>query len=267
MSRLWLKGRFGAKTVRLAPPGLAPVSATALRSTEVDIPRMIERVSEGPSAPAWASAVEALEQKLQTANWRRKGQRIRIVIANAFVRYLVIPWQAEGLTETEREQLARALLLERYGEHESPWQVAMEPQRFGRPALAAAMEADLVAALHGITEQQGCRVAAIVPALVDELNRHRRQLGKAGCGWLVDASDERLASVAFVRGSWSQVANERYKRFTSAFEARLAPQLRRDVLRMPDLLQGTVFLVNGAGIERPGRIDQVWPLIELQGRP
>ena len=204
---------------------------------------------------------------MQAATGYRKRQRIQVIVANDFVRYLVIPWQAEGLTEAEREQLARALLLERYGEPESQWQVALEPQRFGMPALAAAIEADMIAALRVVVEQQGYRVSAIVPALIDELNRHRRQLGKVRSGWLIDASEERLASLAFVRGAWTQVGNERYKRFSSAFESLLVPQLRRDALRVPELLKGTVFLVNSAGNDLPGRVDHTWPLVELQGRP
>jgi hypothetical protein len=194
----------------------------------------------------------------------RPARRIRLVVANEFVRYALVPWKPQRLNEAEREQLARALLQERYGERETRWHLALEPQRFEKPALAAAIDADLMGALQVLAGSSGCRLISMVPALVQEINRHRRLFGKVKGGWLVDASDGRLASIAFVGDSWAQVSNERHAAFAAALRELLVPLLRRDALRMPDLLGGTVFLAHGNGNQIPGVIDQVWPVVRLE---
>jgi hypothetical protein len=262
VSLSWLKTHIGIATIRL---NRADVRIGSRSSAAQDIVRIDVGSEEDRSQPPWQASLHALERVMQADSGKRLAKRIRLVLANEFVRYTLVPWKAERLTEAEREQFARALLLERYGEREHIWHLALEPQRFEKPALAAAIEADLMAALQSLAARNGYRLISMIPALVDEINRHRRQLGKVTAGWLVDASDGRLASLAFVGGAWVQVSNERYAGFSAALKEMLVPLLRRDTLRMPDLSGGVVFLANGSGSSMPGAIDQAWPVVRLEG--
>lgn len=262
MSRSWLEGRFGVATLRL---GRNDVRIEPRRGAGPDV-ALIEAVdaAAGRGQPPWQASLEALDRLLAAASGKSLPTRIRLVVSNEFVRYALAPWTPERLTEKEREQLVRALLADRYGERENTWHLAIEPQRFGEPALAAAVDADLVAAAQGLATRNGYRLQSMVPALIDKLNTHRRRLGKIKGGWLVDASDGRLASLAFLGGAWAQVTNERHAGASTALKETLLPLLRRDSLRRPGLLGGTVYLAHGGNV--PGLIDQTWPVIRL-GEP
>ena len=262
MSRSWLETRFGVATIRLGRTGARSESQ---RGAGLDIVPLEEAFGDSRERPRWQTSVQALERMLQADSGRRLARRLRLVLANEFVRYALVPWKAERLTDAEREQFALALFAQRYGEREDRWRLVIEPQRFERPAHAAAVEAELLAALQGLAARNGLRLISVVPALVDELNRHRRRLGKVAGGWLVDASDGRLASLAFVSDAWLHVSNGPYAGSAAALAELLLPSLRRDALRMPELLAGTVFLANAEGHRVPGVIDQAWPVVSLQG--
>ena len=267
MSLSWLESRFGTMTLRLGRDGVCiePQGGAISGGAGQAGAGAQDPAAASQGQHSWQWALNALERLLQADATLHRAKRVRLVLANEFVRYTLLPWQNEALSDTERQQLARALLAERYGERESQWQLALEPQCFGKPALAAAVDADLIEALRSLTATHGRRLISMVPALVDELNRHRRQLGKVKGGWLVDASDARLASLAFAGDAWAQVGNERYAGFAGALKEMLLPLLRRDTLRMPDLAGATVFVANYSGSEMPGLIDQVWPVVRLEG--
>jgi hypothetical protein len=255
-----LESRFGTTAVRLAGDG---VRIGPQRGAGEAYARNDANAERDQRRPPWQASLATLERMLQADSGKRRARRIRLVLANEFVRYTLVPWKAERLTETEREQVARALLQQRYGERESRWQLSIEPQRFEKPALAAAVDADLMEAAQNLAVRLGFRLVSTIPALVVELNRHRRRLGRVAGGWLVDASDGRLASLAFVGNAWAQVSNERYAGFSAALKEMLLPLLRRDAMRMPKLLGGTVFLANGSAGEIPALIDEAWPVVRL----
>jgi len=259
VSLSFLETGFGVATIRL---GRDDVRIEPQRRAGVDIVRIEVNREEGRGHPPWQAALNALERMMQADSAKRMAKRIRLVVGNEFVRYTLVSWTDDRLTEAEREQLVRALLAERYGERESTWHLAIEPQRFGKPALAAAIDADLMAALQSLGAKHGYRLISMVPALVDKLNRHRQRLGKVAGGWLVDASDGRLASLAFTGSAWIQVSNERCAESSAALKEMLLPLLRRDTLRIPSLSAGTVFLADGG--ELPSIIDQAWPVVRLE---
>ena len=259
MSRSWLESRFGTATLWLG--------RTEVR---IDPPRNRSRESafieavlfeEGSPKTPWQVSLHALERLLERKS--ELPRRIKIVVSNEFVRYALVPWTSESLSVAEREQLVRALLAQRYGEREKNWQIAIEPQRFEKPALAAAIDTDLVTAVHNLAKRHGVRLTSMVPALIESLNVYCNRIGKARAGWLIDASDERLASIAFVGGAWTQIANERRGEASSTLLDMLLPLLRRDAIRLAELVGGTVFIAHAKGLS--GVIDQTWPVVRLDG--
>jgi hypothetical protein len=259
VSRSWLEGRFGAATLRF---GRDEVRVQAARGRRVD-PALIEMAKPETTASgaAWQGSLEAFVRLLARA--QQLPRQIRLVVSNEFVHYALAPWTSEPLSDDEREQLVRALLAQRYGEQQKTWRIAIEPQQFEKPALAAAIDDALVAAAQEAAAQHGYRLTAMVPALIDTLNIHRNRVAKAKRGWLVDASDGRKACVAFADGQWAQVVNERANGSPSALLDSLLPQLRRDAIRLAALAKGTVLVAHGKGLS--GVIDHTWPVVRLDG--
>ncbi len=259
MSHSWLESRFDMATIRL---GRAEVRIEPPRNRNREL-ALIEavRLIEGSVEIPWQASLHAFERLLD-----RKPdlpRQIKLVVSNEFVRYVLAPWTPEPLTEKEREQLVRALLAQRYGEREANWRIAIEPQEFEKSSLAAAIDADLVTAVQSLAARHDVRLTSMVPALVQSLNANRSRIGKARAGWLIDASDERLASIAFAGGAWTQVANERSGGLSSTLPEILLPMLRRDAIRLAELVGGTVFIAHGKGLS--GVIDQIWPVVRLDG--
>lgn len=259
MSRSWLEKKFGRiggmSTVWLGCE-MVIVSGNGHRESEAVL------AVESSDNPVWAASVQALQRLLGRQSMQSFPKRLKIVVSNEFVRYVLAPWTEGKLNESERVELVRALLTDRYGERDSHWHVVIEPQRFQTPALAAAIDAGLVEALQDLCRQMNLRLVSMKPALIENLNTQRRRLAKAKQGWYVDAGDGRLAILAFAGTGLTSVANERAGGQTAVADM-LLPMLRRDAIRKPDLLDGTVFITNGRGAMES--ISECWPVVRLNG--
>ena len=254
MSRLLPENYFGVTTLVLG------AGAVALQSSRRSQQQPV-RPDADSTAPPWRSALAALDELLQQQAARGLARRTRVVVSNAFVRYALAPWTTQQINADERLQLMHALFADRYGERGNKWQIAVEPQRFEQAALAAAIDAELCEEIKAVISRAKLRLSSIEPALVHNLNTYRRRLSRVKSGWFVDICDGRIASLAFVDGAWSNVVNERWVDRNEGLASNVLPLLRRDALRFPNLLGGTVFLQNSAGLA--GSIEPAFPVVRL----
>lgn len=150
----------------------------------------------------WAPALSVLSAELADARWRNANTRI--VIANHWVRYAVVPWSKDLSDDAERLAHGRLLLQEIYGDAVAGWSVALGETTFGRAQLACAMPSELQAELQLILESAGLRMLSLQPHLVVSFNRWRRRISEAG-GWLVQIDEGTLAAVRLNGDSWEEV--------------------------------------------------------------
>lgn len=127
--------------------------------------------------PAWHGVVNALRQGLD--DMRTKGKTgttgkagaCSLVVGNQWVRYQLVPWQA-GLANPREYQSYAALLFQSvYGGLAEKWEVACSEVRYGFPALACAIDKDLMAALRSVIAESGLRLAAVKPFLSSAIGR------------------------------------------------------------------------------------------------
>jgi hypothetical protein len=260
VSPSWLERKFGVTTLRL---GQDAAWIVPRRGHERDAKLSEVILPEAPQeGPAWQPQVKALQRLLQ----RQKPalpRRLRIVVSNAFVRYVLAPWTDEQLSDAEQVELVRALFQDRYGDRDGSWHIAVEPQRFKAPALATAIDAEFLAVLQDTCTKVGLHLVSVVPGLIENLYLQRRPVSKAASGWFVDASDNRLATIAYCDGHWANVSNERCAEASSGVGGTLLPMLRRDAILAPDLLNGTVFIANTrAALEG---VSPSWPVVRFNG--
>jgi hypothetical protein len=135
------------------------------------------------SAPAageadWQPALAAAESLLQ-ANGRR-GASLRIVVADPFVRYALLPWSELVISRPARLAMARALLRNALGDKAAGLDIALDRPVFGRSGIAAGIDSRLLAALRAAAKGAGLRLGSLQPRLIVELAAHRRQLAD---GW------------------------------------------------------------------------------------
>ena len=117
------------------------------------------------------------------------GGRLRVVVANHFVRFALLPWSERVLGDKARRAVARALLQHNLGEAAARLDIALDRAAFGLNGLAAGIDRELLDGLRRIARERRLRLAAIQPQLTAELAAARRMLDD-GCvvisepGWL-----------------------------------------------------------------------------------
>ena len=160
----------------------------------------LERRSWGGGVECRAVAVPAAESG--EADWQPAlraaasllaadsgGGRLRVVVANHFVRFALLPWSERVLGDKARRAVARALLQHNLGEAAARLDIALDRAAFGLNGLAAGIDRELLDGLRRIARERRLRLAAIQPQLTAELAAARRMLDD-GCvvisepGWL-----------------------------------------------------------------------------------
>jgi len=127
--------------------------------------------------------------------------RLRIVVANPFVRYALLPWSEVVLGDKARFALARALLRNGLGEQAEQFEIALDRPVFGMNGLAAGIHRGLLAGLRQSARVGRLRLGSIRPRLVHDLAAGRQSQNEgciafADAGWLtlvgLQAGDLRL---------------------------------------------------------------------------
>jgi hypothetical protein len=152
----------------------------------------------------WRAPVEALGQAL--AGYR--NHLVSVVLADRFVRYALLPWNAALKSDAQWHALARHRLGGIYGAAAAEWEVKLAETAPEGARLACAIDTALVAELASQFVAAHARLVSVQPFLVAAFNRIRRRLGHGSC-WLVVEEPGRLTLAFIRRGSWVAVRSRR----------------------------------------------------------
>jgi hypothetical protein len=111
----------------------------------------------------------------------RRGAGLRIIVADHFVRYTLLPWSENLCSNRARQTMARALLKNSLGDRAEPLDIALDRPAFGKNGIAAAVDRHFLAALRALAKAQGLRLGSLQPRLIAELATRPKQLAD---GWL-----------------------------------------------------------------------------------
>ena len=189
MSLLWRK-----KPLRI---GLGPDSIIVSGSKDA------VRV-QGEGAGDWRSALAALPEVLKSY----RNQEAAVVLADQFVRYALLPWNATLKSEAEWAALAQYRFGALHGAPAAEWQVKVTETAPHGARLACAVERELVSALAEQFVAAGVRLASAQPFLVAAFNRIRRTVGNGSC-WIVVEERGRLTLALIQRGEWLAIRARR----------------------------------------------------------
>lgn len=219
MSRLWRNElRIGLCPDRLILAGLK--RDLREKHAEKDI------VPISREASGWRAAVEALPSAM--ARFDSHKLEVTVIISNHFVRYALLPWNAELRTEAEWESFARHRLAGVYGPSVEGWALQNSKTASEGPRVVCAADRPMLEALSEAVCGSGASLVSVQPYLMAAFNRVRRRIGKESC-WLVLEERGRLTMALFHQGTWQSI---RSRRLDGDWQAELVEVLEREQAMM-----------------------------------
>jgi hypothetical protein len=156
----------------------------------------------------WKILNQYLKQALKNSNWQ--GVMTTVIVSNHFARYAIIPWNNDLAIEDERQAYMQHCFNLAYGEPAKAWDLRMSEPDFGQPAMASAINRELLQVLHDVFAEAGMKLAAVHPQLVLAINQtvsQVKQQKKEFTFWLVAIQSERVCLTLLENGGWRVVKN------------------------------------------------------------
>jgi hypothetical protein len=157
---------------------------------------LLDREHDHTSAEAasgWESALQLFERHLDAGGW--SDAAARIVIADHWVRYAIVPWSDSLSTPTERLAHARELLAGVFGAPMSEWTISLSAAPPGASCLASAVPTALLTALKQLTVRYGQKLVSVQPQLITAFNTWRHALPTDKTAWFVTVEAGALAAL------------------------------------------------------------------------
>jgi hypothetical protein len=145
------------------------------------------------ASAGWDATLALLEQQLAERSW--SDARARVVIADQWVRYSVVPWSDSLNSEAERLGHARELMAGVFGDAMSDWTVSMSEAPPGASRLASAMPTALLDALREMTVRHDQKLVSVQPQLIAAYNTWRHVLPAGEAAWFVTVEEGSLAAL------------------------------------------------------------------------
>lgn len=152
----------------------------------------------------WQPALTAAGALLKAHGQR--GAALRIVIADQFVRYALLPWSEDIIGDKARQALALALLKNALGDKTNALDIALDRPSFGKNGIAAGIDRQLLANLRDAAQVQRLRLDSLQPHLIVELAARHKQLAD---GWFACIDREWLTLIGLRRGEIGCLHNYR----------------------------------------------------------
>jgi len=238
----WSASRWFAPRLRveLRPGSLALVRRAALAGSRVRSTRAVPveiNASNGETATEpWRAAVDALIEALREL--RGAVGQVEIVLSDHFVRYLLIPWSAELVGDSERLSFAQLAFRDLYGQLADTWDLCLDEQPAGQASFACAVDRALASSLRDAVERAGAQLSALMPSLADCINRHRSAL-KAPEFCMAVCEPGRISLALRARHGWATVRSRR----VDGTLADVLPTLLKQEMAVGDVTQGGVLYV------------------------
>jgi hypothetical protein len=152
----------------------------------------------------WRAALPVLDAALA----ERKGAEASVVLADAFARYVLLPWNETLKSAEQWLALARHRFAGLHGARAAEWEVKVSETAPQGARLACAVDKELLELLKAKFAASGIRLVSVQPFLVAAYNRIRADAGNGSC-WVVVEERARLTLVLIQRGAWLAIRSRR----------------------------------------------------------
>ncbi len=154
----------------------------------------------------WAAALQGLDAMLTQPGWQ--GAPLRVVVADSWVRYAIVPWVAELNSGDEKLVHARQLLASAYGDAVNDWEVRLSEAPPGFPRVACTIPVALLEGVRAVCAKQQVKLLSLQPQLVAAYDGWRHRLPSAGA-WFVTVDEGTLAAARIGPSGWDRVHSVR----------------------------------------------------------
>lgn len=158
---------------------------------------------DAPCVPAGPEGAVAALATLARRPELGRGD-LTLLLSSHFVRYLLVPWRAEVKSPEEFDAFAGICCDRTYGDDPSRRILRISRERGGKPRLAAALEADFLAALREALTGSRLRLFSVQPYLAAAFNRLGAAFRRKNFLFLV-AEPTRACLLAALDGGWNSV--------------------------------------------------------------
>ena len=165
-----------------------------------------EQSLDSGSPGAWAPALGALDALLSQPAWQ--GARMRVVIADHWARYAIVPWIASLSSAEERVAHARQLLASIYGDVVSDWDVCVSEAPPQSARVVCAVPRTLLEGIRTICAGHAVKLLSLQPQLIAAYESWRHRLPPANA-WFVTVERGSLAAARIGRDGWDRVHSVR----------------------------------------------------------
>lgn len=161
-----------------------------------------EQRLEGAKGDGYGAALEAFAATLSQLPW--SGAGTRVVLADHWARYAIVPWVAELGSAQERLAHGRQILVGLYGEAVEGWDVRISDAPPGAARVVCAVPGELIAGVRAACAAHGSTVLSLQPQLVAAYEASRPCL-PASNAWFVSVEQGSLAAARLGRHGWDRV--------------------------------------------------------------
>ncbi|MEZ5500656.1 MAG: hypothetical protein R3E77_14685 [Steroidobacteraceae bacterium] len=155
---------------------------------------------------SWTTAVVRLRQALQDTRWQNAN--LRIVVADMWARYCIIPPHPELATDEERLRFGEHSLREIFGESMKDWASQLARTADDRPAIACALPRAMLEEILEISSAARLKLLSLQPHLVYAFNRVHDRIPDDSA-WFVSIYDSTLSAVRIEARCWAEVRSVR----------------------------------------------------------
>jgi hypothetical protein len=152
-----------------------------------------ETHADPATASGWDSALKLYQQQLDAGGWGHAAARI--VLADQWVRYTILPWSDALSAPAERLAHARELMSGVFGNSMSDWTLTLSVAPPGTACLASAVPTALLAALKELAARYGQKLLTVQPQLIAAFNTWRHALPADAAAWFVTLEEGSLAAL------------------------------------------------------------------------
>ncbi|HDY85046.1 MAG TPA: hypothetical protein ENH74_05105 [Methylophaga sp.] len=172
----------------------------------VDQQKIVLKKKVGYSDLELAYLTQVLQTTLNTERWQAASATI--VLSNQFVRYAVIPWNAEIKNNEESRAFLRHQFLTIYGDAIASWNMCQSPAEYGQKALASAVPSELLQTINDVFSSLQITLDSVQPSLMHIANQAQEVINQQNLQksyWLAVIADGRLCLCLIVEGEWRWV--------------------------------------------------------------
>jgi hypothetical protein len=154
----------------------------------------------------WEAALQTLDGCLEDSTWH--AANLRLIIADHWARYAIVPWSDALSDQDERVQHARLVMANTFGDVVSQWSVTLSDAPPGSSQVACAIPTALLERLRALTEPCNLKLKSVQPYLIAAFNGWCGKLPR-GNAWFVALDEGSLAAAHFSSSQWDYVRSVR----------------------------------------------------------